>query len=189
MSSGSDATVASALSYYDSLTKQFGPKALHIRHFTPGRNLSEGQLWQKLSTVVNWCQEHGIPPMDFIRAQFECWKVSPHPKAKGLSYPTPRYIGITESCVNRYKVWCAKSTSHRNSVRQTVPEYVSQVISSTLSARPDLHGEEDFFRDPVLVRLLPPEAVKSHPVFQKLEASGAYADPLSRLMLRDVLHV
>lgn len=182
------ALVASLLSYYDGQVRKHNPTPFQFRHFTPGENLTRGMLWKKLAEIVEWCIPRKISPLAFVRAQFEMWRTPSNPKAKGIGYPTPRFIGLTQANLDRYEQWTAKQRSLATATVVPQSTQVEETVASMMRLRPDLKDVEDFFRDPFLVRLLPPEVVREHPTFQHVVSEGAFPEgSFARTMLTEYL--
>ena len=186
--SAREATVCALLSYYDSQVKIFNTTPFKFRHFTPGENLTRGMLWKKLSGIAAWCEARRVSPLNFLRAQFEMWRTPSNPKAKGCAYPIPRFLGITPANLDRYEKWKAKQKSLSTGTVTIGSSIVEETIAAFRKNRPDLTSDEDFFRDPFLVLVLPPEAVKTHPTFLHVVKSGAFPEgSFSRTILREYM--
>ncbi len=186
--SAHDALVASLLTYYDSQVRKFNPTPFQFRHFTPGENITRGMLWKKLVEIAEWCAPRKIPPLNFVRAQFEMWRTPSNPKAKGIGYPTPRFLGLTQANLDRYEQWIGKQRSLMSATVVSASSQVDETVATFLRNRPDLLSEEDVFRDPLLVLTMSPEAVRTHPTFVHVVESGAFPEgSFARKLLQEYI--
>ena len=177
-------TVAGLVSFYQSLANKYKSGVELTRtYFKRGVSTEHQMLWAKLPNIVEWCQPRGVNPTHFVRAQFELW----HKTTKIQdSFPTPRFMAVTEVTVKRYVAWKAKRKSLISATVQTTTDSFKVLMASLKRNRPTL-TEEEFFTDLLLIKMAPPDAVKAHPIFMQLRSSGFYDDEYSQLVLKDYL--
>lgn len=175
------AVVAGMISVYEGLVRKFETSGMPRTYFRAGENIQAQMLWKKMSAILTYCEPRKIPPMHFLTAQFEMWRGGPD----AGSYPSPRFIGVSDTCIKRFQQWRGKRRSLITATIETIDHTIHAVIDAVLRNRPGM-TEEDFFQDPLLVRLLPP-AARDHPLFKKAVEDGIYDEPTSQLMLAGYL--
>ena len=174
--------IAGLGSLYEMYVRQRCGSTWAPRYFVPGPTARTQLLWLRLEAVASWCTAHGVPPADFVVAQFDMWRA---PKGCG-PYPTPRYISDSEACVARYQRWAARANTAPTVLSPAATESARFTVDSVLRNRPGM-TEADFWADPFCVAMVPPEAARGNDNFHTAVDSGVHSSLLAQAMLAEHL--
>lgn len=174
--------VAGLISLYETYVSQRAGSAWVPRYFVPGPNARNQLLWQRMAAIATWCHAKGVPPADFVVAQFDMWRP---PKGCG-PYPTPRYISDSATCIERYRRWASRASTAASVQAPDLNEATQETLNSVLRNRPGM-TEADFWADPFCVVLVPPDAARQSEGFHAAVEAGVHSSVLAQAMLAEHL--
>ena len=167
--------VVGLANYYEALVRQ-------NRHTFVRRTLSKkatSTLYRKCEEIHDYCTQHRVDPMAFIRAQFDGWRDN---RGRHVgSFPTLRWLGVTNATVERY-VWNMARTN--SDVEVSTPVDIGLAMLRSFCRT---RTEDAVFHDPLSVRALPVDFVVNHPKFIAAKAEGRYSHPMAKMILKDYL--